>query len=122
MMRCKVFLHGIEQFAEAELRKENRTGDFTLDILTLDKTRYECLDHFSQWLYLLHPPSFSMAIPTPHAYILRQHAKFEHSLLVWTLTVNYLLSSCDLVGVQAEPRQIKLRFSRAPKTRITPAY
>ena len=111
MMRHRVFLEGIRSFAEVELCNDALTGDFTLEYLTIDGTRYECLDRFSQWLYLMHPASFHMAVgQSASAYILHQHARVEHSRLIWTLRVNYLVSSCDPIGVRVEPMRVVLRF------------
>ena len=113
MLLCRVFVEGIKCFAEAELRNDALTGDYRLESLTMDGTRYACLDHFSQWLYLMHPGSFHMAVGGEgSAYILEQHAKrVERSRLgVWTLRVNYLVGACNPVGVRVEPMRIVLRF------------
>lgn len=121
-MRCRVFLQGIERFAEAELARDPATGDFTLDSFTLGRTRYECHGgSFSQWLYLVHPPAFRVAVQEP-AYILRQHARFEHPCIVWVLTVNYLVSSCDPAGVRVEPRRVVLRLSPSTQNENERAY
>jgi len=111
MMRHRVFLEGIKSFANVELWNDTLTGDFTLEHLTIDGTRYECMDQFSQWLYLVHPAAFHMAVgESASAYILHQHARVEHSRLVWKLKVNYLVSSCDPMGVGVKPMRVVLRF------------
>ena len=103
-----LWLNGTGQQAVIKLSRQ-KGCDFVLDSLVLCGAEYklEDSDGFSQWVYLVSPAAYRMALSGTRwsgqdvRYLCRSHATLsaDSSLLHWSITVNYLVSTCGASGI-----------------------
>jgi hypothetical protein len=114
--------NGAQEFRPCVLNVVRRTGspDFSCGSLVLPGSlEYQLVhdDGFSQWIYLVCPESFNMALQctsraffTPR-YLVQSRAVCLGRALSWYITVNFLEAMCSAGGIRMAQRKFHLKFS-----------
>jgi hypothetical protein len=105
-MNGEVWVENLGQRAKITLGR-GETGDFVFTSLQMGENWFTCSENpleFAQWVYLVSPVAFRMALEGTKydpstKFVVCQTAKVTGSQPVlrfeWELTVQYLLCSCD---------------------------
>jgi hypothetical protein len=104
------------------LRDENEAWDPVFKSLWLDGIEYtqvENLGGFSQWIYLVYPEAFALALKgttwegTGVGYVCKEvSVQASMGRVEWEICVNYIVSAFSGDGIELVQRPIKLVFSR----------
>jgi hypothetical protein len=124
-MNGEVWVENLGRHAKITMER-GENGDFVFESLQLGENWFTCCENplkFAQWVYLVSPVAFRMALEGTKydpstKFVVCQTAKVTGVQPVirfeWELTVQYLLCSCDGGGVEAEIRRFPLVFMQKP--------
>lgn len=114
----RIWMSGDEKCCVVKVCKVS-TGDFMFESMTLDHIQYRLVNAggFRQWIYLVCPEAFQMALngtcwQDKHVqFMLKSNAVVSGLELRWSITVNYLFCTCCAVGIRIKQMDFVLELS-----------